>query len=125
PEEQHAQACNPETGETNWHCPCLGQMTQPPCGEKFKRAFSCFVYSTQEPKGLDCIEQSREMQLCFWQYPEIYGDEADDDDNEDSEHDDDDDDDGDDNDDDDDDDEEEEEDEDSESEQGQPFRVRV
>ncbi|KAJ3028928.1 UNVERIFIED_CONTAM: Oxidoreductase [Siphonaria sp. JEL0065] len=85
PESQQAQAYNPETGEINWDCPCLGPMTQPPCGEKFKAAFSCFVYSEQEPKGLDCIEQFREMQLCFREYPEIYGDDAQDDDDEDSE----------------------------------------
>ncbi|KAI9346957.1 hypothetical protein BDR26DRAFT_855423 [Obelidium mucronatum] len=88
PASQQAQAYNPETGEINWDCPCLGPMTQPPCGEKFKAAFSCFVYSKEEPKGLDCIEQFREMQLCFREYPEIYGDDAqDDDEDEDSEDD--------------------------------------
>lgn len=74
-EESQKEAFNPETGEINWDCPCLGPMVQPPCGEKFKAAFSCFVYSTEEPKGLDCIEQFREMQKCFQQYPEIYGEE--------------------------------------------------
>lgn len=74
-EESQKEAYNPETGEINWDCPCLGPMVQPPCGDKFKAAFSCFVYSTEEPKGLDCIEQFREMQKCFQQYPEIYGEE--------------------------------------------------
>ncbi|KAJ3010570.1 UNVERIFIED_CONTAM: Oxidoreductase [Siphonaria sp. JEL0065] len=87
PASQQAQAYNPETGEINWDCPCLGPMTQPPCGEKFKAAFSCFVYSEQEPKGLDCIEQFREMQLCFREYPEIYGDDAQDDDDDDDDDD--------------------------------------
>lgn len=50
-------AFNPETGEINWDCPCLGGMADGPCGEDFKAAFSCFVYSTEEPKGIDCIEK--------------------------------------------------------------------
>ena len=49
-------AFNPETGEINWDCPCLGGMAHGPCGEQFKAAFSCFVYSKEEPKGIDCIE---------------------------------------------------------------------
>lgn len=50
-------AFNPETGEINWDCPCLGGMAHGPCGEEFKAAFSCFVYSEEEPKGIDCIEK--------------------------------------------------------------------
>jgi intermembrane space import and assembly protein 40 len=48
-------------------------MVQPPCGDTFKAAFSCFVYSKEEPKGSDCIEAFRTMQECFNKYPEIYG----------------------------------------------------
>lgn len=74
-EEEAGQqgAFNPETGEINWDCPCLGGMAHGPCGEEFKTAFSCFVYSTEEPKGMDCIEKFQGMQECFKQYPEIYG----------------------------------------------------
>lgn len=50
-------AFNPETGEINWDCPCLGGMATGPCGEEFKAAFSCFVYSKEEPKGVECIEK--------------------------------------------------------------------
>lgn len=50
-------AFNPETGEINWDCPCLGGMAHGPCGEEFKSAFSCFVYSNEEPKGMDCIDK--------------------------------------------------------------------
>ena len=58
-EEEAGQqaAFNPETGEINWDCPCLGGMAHGPCGEDFKTAFSCFVYSEEEPKGMDCIEK--------------------------------------------------------------------
>lgn len=50
-------AFNPETGEINWDCPCLGGMAHGPCGEQFKAAFSCFVFSKEEPKGVDCIDK--------------------------------------------------------------------
>lgn len=48
-------------------------MADGPCGEEFKAAFSCFVYSEDEPKGVDCVEKFRGMQECFRKYPEIYG----------------------------------------------------
>jgi hypothetical protein len=55
-------------------------MAQGPCGEQFKSAFSCFVYSEAEPKGVDCVDKFKQMQDCFREYPDIYGDEIDDDD---------------------------------------------
>ncbi|KAI9799581.1 MAG: hypothetical protein M1825_004507 [Sarcosagium campestre] len=82
-EEAEAQgAFNPETGEINWDCPCLGGMAHGPCGEEFKSAFSCFVHSTAEPKGMDCIDKFKGMQDCFRQHPDIYGAELDEDDEE-------------------------------------------
>ncbi|BGP20966.1 Oxidoreductase [Rhodosporidiobolus nylandii] len=53
-------------------------MADGPCGEEFKQAFSCFVYSEAEPKGIDCVEKFRGMQECFRKYPDIYGSEAED-----------------------------------------------
>lgn len=65
-------AYNPETGEINWDCPCLGGMANGPCGEEFKEAFSCFVYSEADPKGIDCVGKFQNMQNCFREYPEYY-----------------------------------------------------
>jgi len=64
-EEEAGQegAFNPETGEINWDCPCLGGMATGPCGEQFKAAFSCFVFSTEEPKGMDCIDKFKYVRL--------------------------------------------------------------
>ncbi|KAH3658659.1 hypothetical protein OGATHE_006803, partial [Ogataea polymorpha] len=56
-------------------CPCLGGMAHGPCGEEFKAAFSCFVYSKEEPKGIDCVEKFKGMQECFKKYPEVYAEE--------------------------------------------------
>ncbi|KFA54623.1 hypothetical protein S40293_02243 [Stachybotrys chartarum IBT 40293] len=74
-EEEAGQqgAFNPETGEINWDCPCLGGMANGPCGEEFKTAFSCFIYSEEEPKGMDCIDKFQGMQECFRKYPDVYG----------------------------------------------------
>ena len=78
-------AFNEETGEINWDCPCLGGMADGPCGEEFRTAFSCFIYSKEEPKGMDCIENFKGMQDCFRRYPDVYGaeleEDEDDDDN--------------------------------------------
>ncbi|CCE72606.1 Piso0_000193 [Millerozyma farinosa CBS 7064] len=70
-----AAAYNPETGEINWDCPCLGGMAHGPCGEEFKEAFACFVYSETEPKGIDCIKKFENMRTCFKQHPEHYKEE--------------------------------------------------
>ncbi|KAK5713900.1 Oxidoreductase [Elasticomyces elasticus] len=78
-EEEAGQqgAFNEETGEINWECPCLGGMAHGPCGEQFRAAFSCFVYSKDEPKGVDCIEHFKTMQGCFREHPDMYGAELD------------------------------------------------
>ncbi|KAG0150904.1 hypothetical protein CROQUDRAFT_87354 [Cronartium quercuum f. sp. fusiforme G11] len=68
-------AFNPETGEINWDCPCLGGMAHGVCGEQFKAAFGCFVYSEAEPKGVECIDKFKLMQDCFREHPDIYGEE--------------------------------------------------
>lgn len=74
-EEEGQAAFNPETGEINWDCPCLGGMAHGPCGEEFKAAFSCFVYSESEPKGIDCIQKFEAMRNCFREHPEHYKEE--------------------------------------------------
>lgn len=72
-------AFNEETGEINWDCPCLGGMAHGPCGEQFREAFSCFVFSQDEPKGIDCIDKFKGMQDCFREHPDVYGAELEDD----------------------------------------------
>lgn len=57
-------------------------MAHGPCGEQFREAFSCFVFSKDEPKGIDCIDKFKGMQDCFREHPEIYGSELEDDEQE-------------------------------------------
>lgn len=73
--EEEESAFDERTGEINWDCPCLGGMADGPCGEEFKQAFSCFVFSEAEPKGIDCIDQFKHMQDCFRRHPEVYAEE--------------------------------------------------
>jgi mitochondrial intermembrane space import and assembly protein 40 len=75
-------AFNPVTGEINWDCPCLGGMAHGPCGEEFRTAFSCFVFSEDEPKGMDCIDKFKGMQDCFRAHPDVYAAELEGDDDE-------------------------------------------
>ena len=67
-------AFNPVTGEINWDCPCLGGMAYGPCGLQFREAFSCFVFSEKEPKGIECVEKFKAMQDCFREHPDVYAD---------------------------------------------------
>lgn len=57
-------------------------MAHGPCGDEFRAAFSCFVYSKEEPKGMDCIERFKGMQDCFREHPDVYGGELEDEDEE-------------------------------------------
>ncbi len=63
---------NKNTGEINWDCPCLKSALEPPCGEYFKAAFSCFAESTTKPKGEDCVDLFVALQSCYIAHPEIY-----------------------------------------------------
>ena len=67
-------AFNPVTGEINWDCPCLGGMAHGPCGPEFREAFSCFVFSEAEPKGINCVDKFQNMQNCFRAHPDVYAD---------------------------------------------------
>jgi len=78
-EEGAGGAFNPVTGEINWDCPCLGGMAHGPCGQQSRDAFSCFVYSEDEPKGINCVENFKLMQDCFRQHPDVYAEEIADD----------------------------------------------
>ena len=77
PSEEEASsqgAFDPVTGKINWDCPCLGGMAYGPCGMQFREAFSCFVFSEEDPKGIDCVEKFKAMQDCFRENPDVYGD---------------------------------------------------
>lgn len=47
-------------------------MAHGPCGDEFRAAFSCFVFSEEEPKGIECISNFQGMQDCFRAHPDVY-----------------------------------------------------
>ena len=51
-------------------------MAHGPCGMQFREAFSCFVFSEADPKGIDCVEKFKAMQECFREHPDVYGEGA-------------------------------------------------
>eukprot|EP00037_Helgoeca_nana_P000793 m.23759 g.23759 ORF g.23759 m.23759 type:complete len:144 (+) comp11058_c0_seq1:94-525(+) len=59
-------------GEIDWDCPCLNGMTKGPCGAPFKEAFACFVHSSAEPKGEDCLMEMKAMHDCIMAHPEHF-----------------------------------------------------
>ncbi|XP_025422760.1 mitochondrial intermembrane space import and assembly protein 40-B-like [Sipha flava] len=61
-------------GSINWNCPCLGGMATGPCGVEFRESFTCFHYSKEDPKGMECREKFTAMWDCMDQYPEVYKD---------------------------------------------------
>jgi hypothetical protein len=38
-------------GRIAWDCPCLGTQSIGPCSRQFRRAFACYQYSSNIPKG--------------------------------------------------------------------------
>ncbi|CCK70637.1 Mia40p KNAG_0E03830 [Huiozyma naganishii CBS 8797] len=72
--EDKGMAYNPDTGEINWDCPCLGGLAYGPCGEEFRLAFSCFVYSDKGTKTAECLDKFHVMQNCFQAHPDYYFD---------------------------------------------------
>jgi len=52
-------------GSVNWNCPCLGGMATGPCGVEFRESFTCFHYSKEEPKGMECSEKFTAMWACM------------------------------------------------------------
>eukprot|EP01135_Chromosphaera_perkinsii_P011273 Nk52_evm54s2367 gene=Nk52_evmTU54s2367 len=71
-DEEMSGAVGPD-GEIDWDCPCLKGMVDGPCGMDFREAFSCFVHSESEPKGVDCIESFKTMQECMGRNSDYYG----------------------------------------------------
>lgn len=65
-------AIDPQTGAINWDCPCLKGALEPPCGNLFKVAFSCYVASNTEPKGEDCLAAFKALTECFRAHPDKY-----------------------------------------------------
>lgn len=54
------------------NCPCIANMKDGSCGDPFIAAYRCFLESDTEPRGMDCMDQFREMRDCISEHPEEY-----------------------------------------------------
>ncbi|KAK4765112.1 hypothetical protein SAY86_026202 [Trapa natans] len=46
-------------------CPCIADLRNGPCGTQFSDAFVCFLKSTSEEKGSDCVNPFIALQKCI------------------------------------------------------------
>jgi len=49
---------------------CAGDLKDGPCGQTFVGAFTCYIKSTHEEKGMDCLDQFKLFQECLKQHPD-------------------------------------------------------
>ncbi|WOL16882.1 mitochondrial intermembrane space import and assembly protein 40 [Canna indica] len=53
-------------------CPCVAGLRKGPCGAQFSEAFVCFIKSTAEEKGSDCVNPFVALQNCIKAYPDAF-----------------------------------------------------
>ncbi|KAF3322339.1 Mitochondrial intermembrane space import and assembly protein 40 [Carex littledalei] len=53
-------------------CPCVANLRSGPCGTHFTDAFSCFLRSTSEEKGSDCVSPFIALQNCIKANPDAF-----------------------------------------------------
>ncbi|GAB2215353.1 hypothetical protein Droror1_Dr00019736 [Drosera rotundifolia] len=53
-------------------CPCIADLKSGPCGSQFSQAFLCFLKSTAEEKGSDCVHPFVALQECIRVHPDAF-----------------------------------------------------
>lgn len=53
-------------------CPCIAHLRTGPCGAQFSDAFVCFLKSTSEEKGSDCVNPFVALQSCIKTNPNAF-----------------------------------------------------
>ncbi|KAF8407406.1 hypothetical protein HHK36_006537 [Tetracentron sinense] len=53
-------------------CPCVAELRNGPCGTQFSEAFVCFIKSTAEEKGSDCVHPFVALQNCIKVHPDAF-----------------------------------------------------
>ncbi|XP_024007400.1 mitochondrial intermembrane space import and assembly protein 40 homolog isoform X2 [Eutrema salsugineum] len=57
-------------------CPCVADLRNGPCGSQFTEAFLCFLKSTAEEKGSDCVHPFVALQSCIKANPGAFSKEV-------------------------------------------------
>ncbi|KAL9280366.1 Mitochondrial intermembrane space import and assembly protein 40 [Arabidopsis thaliana] len=53
-------------------CPCIADLRNGSCGSQFSEAFLCFLKSTAEEKGSDCVNPFVALQSCINANPDAF-----------------------------------------------------
>ncbi|XP_061989854.1 mitochondrial intermembrane space import and assembly protein 40 homolog isoform X2 [Rosa rugosa] len=53
-------------------CPCIADLQKGPCGLQFSEAFVCYLKSTVEEKGSDCVHPFVILQNCIKAHPDAF-----------------------------------------------------
>ncbi|KAF8087586.1 hypothetical protein N665_0578s0038 [Sinapis alba] len=57
-------------------CPCIADLRNGSCGSQFTEAFRCFLISTAEEKGSDCVHPFVALQNCVKANPNAFSKEV-------------------------------------------------
>lgn len=61
-----------ERAQKALECPCIADLRKGPCGTQFSDAFLCFLKSTAEEKGSDCVHPFVALQSCIKANPNAF-----------------------------------------------------
>ncbi|KAL3510166.1 hypothetical protein ACH5RR_029567 [Cinchona calisaya] len=61
-----------EKAEKALECPCIAHLRTGPCGFQFSDAFLCFLKSTAQEKGSDCVRPFVALQNCIKANPDAF-----------------------------------------------------
>ncbi|RDX94610.1 Mitochondrial intermembrane space import and assembly protein 40-like protein, partial [Mucuna pruriens] len=53
-------------------CPCIADLRTGPCGSQFSEAFLCFLKSSSQEKGSDCVHSFVALQSCIKANPDAF-----------------------------------------------------
>ncbi|KAF5737961.1 mitochondrial intermembrane space import and assembly protein 40 [Tripterygium wilfordii] len=57
-------------------CPCIADLRNGPCGVQFSEAFLCFLKSTADEKGSDCVHPFVALQDCIKANPNAFSEDV-------------------------------------------------
>ncbi|KAM7463238.1 hypothetical protein LguiA_031359 [Lonicera macranthoides] len=63
--EEDENASIDEKAQRALDCPCIADLRKGACGTPFSEAFLCFLKSTAEEKGSDCVHPFVALQSCI------------------------------------------------------------
>ncbi|KAE9621434.1 hypothetical protein Lalb_Chr01g0013651 [Lupinus albus] len=69
--DQHTESIEAKAQKA-LECPCVADLRSGACGSQFSEAFLCFLKSTAEEKGSDCVHPFVALQSCIKVNPDAF-----------------------------------------------------